>query len=376
MKKTKKTAKKQKKNKKLSVQEKKAYFAVGFTLFGICILLFTLSFFVLPKIQMHLEKRKTPKTQSTEQAKTVASTLQKTTEQSSNKLENTIDKKTPSSSAKNAKPKTKKTIAPTSHSNIKTPKKSKIKKKSPKKKLAQPKTIKKQKLQKTPIEKKGELVFVFDDAGHNLWHLEEFIKLPFKCTFAVLPGLPNSKKASDRIRDTRHELILHQPMQSINLQLDPGPQAITANMLPKEAEKILLKNLEEVAPVVGMNNHEGSLITANYDLMKTVLKVVKKQNLIFLDSRTSPKTLAPKIANELDLVILERDIFLDNSKSPDDIKTQIYEGMDIAEKKGYAILIGHVFTTNLAKILKQMYLELVESGFSFLTISEIADLKH
>ena len=46
----------------------------------------------------------------------------------------------------------------------------------------------------------GTLIFVFDDAGHNLAQLEHFLHLPFPCTIAVLPGLRYSSESARRIR--------------------------------------------------------------------------------------------------------------------------------------------------------------------------------
>jgi len=219
---------------------------------------------------------------------------------------------------------------------------------------------------------KGTLVFVFDDAGNNLKQLAPFLKLPFPCTIAVLPGLQYSKETANRIRAAGKDVILHQPMQALNLSVNPGPGAIVKGMSAEAIKTLLLKNLAEVGPVVGMNNHEGSLITADRTSMETVLDVVREQRIFFLDSRTNADTVAPILAREKNMTIWERAVFLDNSQDQASIIEAVQSGMKIAENKGAAIMIGHIWSNDLANILSEMYPELVSQGFSLSTIAEIA----
>lgn len=225
-----------------------------------------------------------------------------------------------------------------------------------------------------PQPKKGTIYFVFDDAGHNLKQLESFLALPFPCTIAVLPGLQYSKEAAQRIRAAGKELILHQPMQAINLAMDPGPGAIKDGMSEDQIRKIIERNLDEVGPVAGMNNHEGSLITADRKSMSVVLDIVNEKKIFFLDSRTNAETVVPALAREKNMTIWERAVFLDNLQEESAIIDAVYSGMKIAEKKGAAIMIGHIWSSELASVLTSMYPTLSEQGFSLSTIAKIATL--
>ncbi len=220
-------------------------------------------------------------------------------------------------------------------------------------------------------EGNGVLCFVFDDAGHNTGHLEPFLELPFSCTIAVLPGLPHSAECASKIRGAGKELFLHQPMQAVNLNMDPGPGAILPGMTTEEIHGILEKNLEETGPVSGMNNHEGSLITADREAMKAVFDIVEEKSIFFLDSRTNAKTTAPEIARERGVKIWERDVFLDNSQDKAEITKAVLGGLEIASKKGYAIMIGHVWSEELAGILLDLYPRLLKAGYSVCDISEL-----
>ncbi|EMB30992.1 hypothetical protein HMPREF9727_00677 [Treponema denticola MYR-T] len=220
------------------------------------------------------------------------------------------------------------------------------------------------------LPSKGKLIFVFDDAGHNLEQLQYFLDLPFPCTIAVLPKLPNSRETARRIRAAGKELILHQPMQALNPNINPGDGAVKPGMDREEIKKIVASNVEEIGPIAGMNNHEGSLITSDEKAMEAVLELCREKKIYFLDSRTSSKSVVPQVAKKLNMNIWERAVFLDNKKDKAYMKKQIIEGLEIASQRGEAIMIGHVFTVDLAILLKEMYSDLTQEGYTFSTISK------
>lgn len=220
------------------------------------------------------------------------------------------------------------------------------------------------------LPSKGKLIFVFDDAGHNLEQLQYFLDLPFPCTIAVLPKLPNSIETARRIRAAGKELILHQPMQAVNPNIDPGEGAVKPGMSREEIKKIVASNVEEIGPIAGMNNHEGSLITSDEEAMEAVLELCREKNIYFLDSRTSSKSVVPQVAKKLNMSIWERAVFLDNKRDKAYMKKQIIDGLEIASQRGEAIMIGHVFTVDLAILLKEMYSDLTQEGYTFSTISK------
>lgn len=221
-----------------------------------------------------------------------------------------------------------------------------------------------------PARSGATLVFVFDDGGQNLSELQHYLNLPFPVDIAVLPQLQHSVESARRIRSSgRHELLLHQPMQALNLSVNPGPGAITPTMNTTEIDAVVKKNLAEIGPVSGLNNHEGSLITESKIKVGKVIEICQQHGIFFLDSRTSANTAAPQAALELGAKIWERDIFLDNTQNREDILEQIQRGIGVANKKGYAIMIGHVWSgSNLAQILQELYPVLKSQGYAFSTV--------
>ena len=219
-------------------------------------------------------------------------------------------------------------------------------------------------------KKNAQLIFVFDDGGQNLAQLKEFLELPFPITVAVLPQITHSAEAAELVRKSGNEVILHQPMQSVNANINPGPGAITPDMTEAQIIAQLFVNIDQISPIVGMNNHEGSGITANAEAMEIILKTAEQAGIYFLDSRTNVETQVPYVARELGYTWYERNIFLDNEKTRDNALAELKKGLALANKNGSVIMIGHIWSADfLPALLNEAYPELKELGYTFSTVS-------
>ena len=220
-------------------------------------------------------------------------------------------------------------------------------------------------------KKSAQLIFVFDDGGQNLSHLTPFLKLPFPITVAVLPQIAHSKETAAQVRKSGNEVILHQPMQSVNASVNPGPGAIKPDMNENQIISLLFQNITEIGPVAGMNNHEGSGITADAEKMATVLQFCSQEGIYFLDSRTNVETKVPYVARELGYSWYERNIFLDNEKTKENALKELKKGLDLANKNGSVIMIGHIWSADfLPAFLQEIYPELKAQGYTFSTVSK------
>lgn len=218
----------------------------------------------------------------------------------------------------------------------------------------------------SPTKKVADVYIVLDDGGHNLSHLKPFLDLKIPLTIAVLPNLAYSKQSANLTVQYGKTLILHQPMQAINLSTDPGPNAIMPQMSADQIRSLVSENLDSLGVKIGLNNHEGSLITADTYAMKTVMEVCKSRGMFFLDSRTNSQSVCKSVASEYGVKLYERNIFLDNTPNQDDMIAMFKSGIEIAKKNGSVVMIGHVWSgKNLADVLQKMYDEFTPQGFIF-----------
>lgn len=233
--------------------------------------------------------------------------------------------------------------------------------------------IKVEKYSIPPAKNGATLVFIIDDGGYDTYNLKLYTSLPFPIAIAVLPKLAHSKDCAAIVRNSGQELMLHQPMQAQNLKLNPGAGAILPDMSLSEVYKQVSENIAEIGPIKGLNNHEGSLITCDVMKIGAVLDAVLDNGIFFVDSRTSAQTKAPQAALERDMKILERDVFIDDIISKDEMLAQIYRGLGIANKNGKVIMIGHVDKSAkiLPQLLNDMYPYLKKKGYKIAFPSQI-----
>ena len=187
----------------------------------------------------------------------------------------------------------------------------------------------------------------------------------------MLPQLTHSAEAAAQVRKAGFEVILHQPMQAVNASVNPGPGAIKPEMDEGEIKSILFQNVTEIGPIAGMNNHEGSAITADAEKMAVVLQFCSQEGIYFLDSRTNVETKVPYVASELGYSYYERNIFLDNEKTNENALKELKKGLDLANKNGSVIMIGHIWSADfLPAFLQNVYPELKDKGYTFSTVSK------
>lgn len=232
------------------------------------------------------------------------------------------------------------------------------------------KVVTKKQTQATQSKKPHKvLIIIIDDVGYNLFQLEPFLKFPGPISFAILPSLDYTQKAESLINKAGKEILLHQPMEALG-NLDAGPGAIMAAMDDATIQRVIADNLAQLPLARGINNHMGSLVSQDERIMAKVLDECRKAGLYYLDSVTIGNSITHKVARAMHFRIMERTVFLDNNPDKPSIQKQIREAAEIAEKRGYAVMIGHVWSNELAQTLIELYPHLIESGFNFSTISD------
>jgi len=228
---------------------------------------------------------------------------------------------------------------------------------------------------KDPTDKKKiPVVIVLDDVGYDMKLLETFLRIPIPLTYAILPGLRDTKDSARILNARGVETILHLPMENV-AGTYPGPGTLFDTMADEELLAVLQEDIEQVPGISGMNNHMGSKGTQDERIVQIVLDYGRSRGLFFLDSRTTSDTLVPFVAEKLQVPILERHVFLDNERETEAIRLALEEGLKSAEARGYAVMIGHVWSQELADIIFDLYPEILERGYEFTTLAQLLGVK-
>ncbi len=205
-----------------------------------------------------------------------------------------------------------------------------------------------------PLPGSGKLVIIIDDLGGDLKYAKELAKLDFPIIFSVLPHISATDQVVDLARQNNIELMLHLPMEPLGFPegVDPGPGALFVNMDENEIRRRVKDNIKQVPGAIGVNNHMGSRFTQDAKGMAIVFDELKKNQLFFLDSLTTPKSVAGKLAKEQDIAFLKRNIFLDNVQDTNAIMFQLSKAENIAIKLGMAVAIGHPYPETIKALQK------------------------
>jgi hypothetical protein len=193
------------------------------------------------------------------------------------------------------------------------------------------------------------LAIIIDDVSFA-WQTRSIKEIPYKVTPSFFPptkGHPDTVRLS---HDFEFRMI-HLPMESKNYS-SPEPDTLNAVDSTEVIEKRIKRIKEWFPEIIYYNNHTGGSFTADYNAMDRLVKVMKENGLIFVDSRTAGNSKAPEITKKYNMFLFSRDVFLDNSLDKNLIRIQLKEAVAKAKKHGYAIAIGHPHKNTL-EVLKE-----------------------
>ncbi|RKZ17757.1 hypothetical protein DRQ53_02475 [bacterium] len=191
----------------------------------------------------------------------------------------------------------------------------------------------------------GRLALVIDDFGHNLDDVAlRAIHLPAPVTCAILPDRARSRRVLTEVRRAGKQALLHMPMEpEVGAPVGPGPVAVRVGMSSAEIRQIVAEGLTGLPGVVGVNNHMGSRATRSRAEMDAVMAEIAARGLIFLDSWTTPLTVAHLAATARGIPNLRNDMFIDvDTDDPVEIRRRLEKLLQIARERGWAVGIGHV----------------------------------
>ncbi len=203
---------------------------------------------------------------------------------------------------------------------------------------------------------KPKLAIIIDDVSFA-YQVKLLKKIPYKINPSFFPPSsrhPNTIKLSKEFDFA----LLHLPTEALRYKRAEEVTLLTSDSYETLQNKIkLLKS--KFPNIVYYNNHTGSKFTADYNSMKSLLKIMKEEGLVFIDSRTTAKTKAPKISKDMGFRLISRDIFIDNNPQKNLIKEQLKKAVNIAKKRGYAVAIGHPHKNTLEVLInaKELFRE-------------------
>jgi hypothetical protein len=214
------------------------------------------------------------------------------------------------------------------------------------------------------------IVIVIDDLGMDRKRTARAIGLHGPLTLSFLAYADDLKEQTEAARAAGHELLMHVGMEPVSESVDPGPNVLLTGLSSEEIRHRLEWNLGRSEGYVGINNHMGSKFTADPSAMMVVMEMLKRRGLLFLDSRTTGRSVGAKLARELGVPVAERNIFLDNVNETAAVDARLGELERLARRRGYAVAIGHPRDATL-EALERWLQNLKDRGLVLVPLSAV-----
>jgi polysaccharide deacetylase 2 family uncharacterized protein YibQ len=154
--------------------------------------------------------------------------------------------------------------------------------------------------------------------------------------------------------------------------MEPG--SITLDTTRQGLADTFANALATVPFAVGINGHRGSLLTQHPGHMSWLMEeILMAGGLYFVDSYTTHRSVALRMAAEKGVPAIKRDVFLDSDPAPEMVAREFERLKYLARQRGLAVAIGHPYPETLA-FLERAIPGLVEEGIELVPLSELIHL--
>ena len=181
---------------------------------------------------------------------------------------------------------------------------------------------------------------VMDDLGPNKKAAQDVLDLKIPLTLSILPGEVYSAWVAREGHRLGLDIIGHIPLEA-KKPLRLGNGGLYRWMTKEEIIDTLKADFNSIPHITGISTHMGSAFTEDKRVMNVMISELKKHRLFFLDSITTPKSVGIEVAKSLGIKAIRRDVFLDDSDDPAEMKIQWNRMLKIAGGKGFAVIQAH-----------------------------------
>lgn len=205
---------------------------------------------------------------------------------------------------------------------------------------------------------KPRLVIIIDDVAYK--HQADAIKaVNLKLTPSFFPATSAHPETPVLARRFSFYMI-HLPMQALGGFKGAEIGTLTVDDNYEKIAKKLQSIKRDFPNLKYINNHTGSRFTSDAAAMDRMMRAVRDENLIFVDSKTTSPTKVYGAAKKYSMPYIARDVFLDHDGSKAAVRKQLKYAVELAKKRSYAIAIGHPHKNTLevlqesAKLLQEV----------------------
>ena len=223
-------------------------------------------------------------------------------------------------------------------------------------------------------DRKPRIALIVTNLGLSATYTKAALKLlPEDITLSFSHVAPRLKSWIREARQKGHEVLMDIPMEPLGFpKNDPG----RATLLTSSNEVENLNRLEHVMKkaggYVGLLGTLGTKFMLHSETFLPILKTIKQRGLIYVDSRSTSRSLGPELASSIQLPKAFNNIFIDKEPSNQKIQSKLDELEKIALKKRFAVGIAQPFPLTI-EILSQWAEKLKAKQISLAPITAVVD---
>ena len=223
-------------------------------------------------------------------------------------------------------------------------------------------------------DRKPRIALIIKNLGLSDTYTKATLELlPEDITLSFSHVAPRLKNWVREARQKGHEILLDIPMEPIGFpKNDPGRATLLTSSNEVENLNRLEHIMKQAGGYVGLLGTLGTKFMLHSETFLPVLRSIKQRGLIYVDSRSTSRSLGPELASSIQLPKAFNNVFVDKEPSQEKIKNKLDELERIALKRRFAVGIAQPLPITI-EILSQWTKGLKTKQIALAPITAIVD---
>ena len=223
-------------------------------------------------------------------------------------------------------------------------------------------------------DRKPRIAIVISNLGLSSTYTAAALKMmPKNVTFSFSHIAPKLKNWVRQARQQGNEVLIDLPMEPVDFpENDPGPDTLLTSLSEVENLNRLERIMMKAGGFVGLLGTHGNKFLLNSESLLPMLKSIKNRGLLYVDNRSTSRSLGPELASSIQLPRAFNNSFIDKIPSKKHIRNKLKELEKIAEQKRFSVAIAQPLPISL-ELLERWINGLKAKGIALAPISAIAD---
>ena len=223
-------------------------------------------------------------------------------------------------------------------------------------------------------DRKPRIAIIISNLGLSSTYTATALKMMSKnVTLSFSHIAPKLKKWVREARQNGFEVLIDLPMEPIEFpQNDPGRDTLLTTLSEVENLNRIEHIMSQAGGFAGLLATHGSKFTLSSEVLLPILKSIKARGLLYVDSRSTSRSVGPELSSSIQLPRAFNNIFIDKNPSARNINTKLKELEIIAKKTKFAVAIAQPLPITL-ELLNNWIKGLKAKGIALAPVSAIAD---